>query len=703
MKCEILHESRGRMRVHLRCGGSMTLSEADAAEYWLRAVPGVTDVKVYDRTQDVVVFYAGTRAAVVSALARFSFAGAAELVPDHTSRALNREFEDKLVFTVARRVASKLFFPLPLRTAITLVKSVKYVKEGLKALLHGKLTVAVLDATAVSVSMLRGDFNTAGSVMVMLHLGEILEEWTHKKSVADLASAMSLNVDKVWLKTGETEVLVPIGEVQVGDCIVVRTGSMIPLDGTVVAGEATVNQASITGEPLPVAKRAGSYVYAGTVTEEGECVIRVDKALGGGRYDRIVHMIEESEKMKSATEDKASRLADRLVPYTLGGTALVWLTTRSITKALAVLMVDFSCALKLSMPIAVLSAMREGNNHKISVKGGRFMEAVANADTVVFDKTGTLTYAQPKVAQIVTFGGRKEEDMLRLAACLEEHYPHSMANAVVEEARNRGLSHEEYHSSVEYVVAHGISSAVNGRKVIIGSAHFVFEDEGCVIPAGEEEKYHALPARYSHLYLCISGELAAVICISDPLRREAKAAVAALHACGIQRVVMMTGDNRKTAEAVAAEVGVDDFRAEVLPEDKAEYIRRAKAEGHKVIMIGDGVNDSPALSEADVGIAINSGAAIAREIADVTISSEDLFELVTLRKLSEALMARIHENYRFIVGFNLMLIVLGVAGVIQPTLSALLHNASTLGISLKSMTDLLPEEEIGAEGAPALG
>ena len=468
-----------------------------------------------------------------------------------------------------------------------------------------------------------------------------------------------------------------------------RTGNLIPLDGTVLEGEMTVNQASITGESLPAPKRAGSYVYAGTVAEEGECVIRVEKAAGGGRYDRIVRMIEESEKLKSTTEDKASRLADRLVPYTLGGTGLVWLLTRNITKTLAVLMVDFSCALKLSMPIAVLSAMRESSLYHISVKGGRFLETVAKADTVVFDKTGTLTYATPKVAKIVTFDDYREEDMLRLAACLEEHYPHSMANAVVEEAKRRGLSHEEYHSSVQYVVAHGISSSVEGKKVIIGSAHFAFEDEKCVVPEGEQEKFDALSAEYSHLYLCISGRLAAVVCIFDPLRAEAKDAVDALHACGIRSVVMMTGDNRKTAEAVAQQVGVDEFHAEVLPEDKAEYIRRAKAEGHTVLMIGDGVNDSPALSEADAGIAINTGAAIAREIADITISSEDLFELVTLRRLSAALMTRIQKNYRFIVGFNLMLIVLGVTGVIQPTLSALLHNMSTLGISLKSMTNLL--------------
>ena len=563
----------------------------------------------------------------------------------------------------------------------------------MKALWHGKLTVSVLDAAAVTVSLIRGDFSTAGSVMFMLRIGEILEDWTHKKSVADLAGAMSLNVDKVWVKNDVNEELLPIGEVRENDLIIVRTGSLIPLDGKIAEGEATVNQSSMTGESLPVRKSVGSYVYAGTVVEEGECVIRVEKTSGGGRYDRIVKMIEDSEKLKSTAEDRASRLADKLVPYTLGGTALTYFLTRNLTKTLAVLMVDFSCALKLSIPIAVLSGMRECHKYRVSVKGGRFLEAVAKADTVVFDKTGTLTYAKPRVAEIVTFGGLAENDMLRLAACLEEHYPHSLANAVVEEAKSRSLNHEEYHSSVEYVVAHGISSMVENKKVVIGSSHFVFEDEGCTIPEGEEEKYHALSGEYSHLYLAISGVLAAVICISDPLRAEAKAAIKALHDCGIKRVVMMTGDNERTAAAVAAAVGVDEYHAEVLPEDKAAFIRKAKAEGHKVIMIGDGVNDSPALSEADAGIAIGTGAAIAKEIADITISSQNLFELVTLRKLSEALMARIDRNYRFIVGFNLGLIFCGVTGIMLPTTSALLHNMSTLAISLQSMTNLLPEEQ----------
>ena len=694
MKCTILHESPGRLRVHLQCP-AMTLHQADVLEYYLRAVDGVSDVKVYDRTRDAVILYTSGRGDVIAALASFSFpkAEGLALVPEHTPRALNREFEDKLAVTVMRRCVSKLFLPVPVTTALAVIRSIRYIKEGLKALWHGRLSVAVLDATAVTVSLLRGDFSTAGSVMFMLRLGEILEEWTHKKSVADLAGAMSLNVDKVWLRVNDTEVLVPVSDVQEGDCVVVRTGSMIPLDGKVVSGEAMVNQSSMTGESMPVPKRPGSPVYAGTVAEEGECVICVEKRSGGGRYDRIVRMIEESEKLKSTAEDKAARLADRLVPYTLGGTALTYLLTRNITKTLAVLMVDFSCALKLAIPIAVLSAMRESSGHHISVKGGRFLESVAKADTIVFDKTGTLTYAAPTVAQVVPFGGHREPDMLRLAACLEEHYPHSMANAVVEEARKRGLSHEEYHSQVQYVVAHGISSMVEGKKVLIGSAHFVFEDEGCRIPAGEEAAFAALPDAYSHLYLCIAGELAAVICIHDPLRREAQAAVAALHRCGFANVVMMTGDNRKTAEAVARQVGVDAVYAEVLPEDKAAFIRQEKAKGHTVIMVGDGVNDSPALSEADAGIAISTGAAIAREIADITIASEDLFELVTLRQLSEALMRRIHRNYRFIVGFNFSLIVLGVAGILPPTTSALLHNMSTLGISLKSMTDLLPDKQ----------
>ena len=641
MKCSILHESSGRMRVHLFCG-RMNLRQADVLEYYLKNVEGVSEAAVYDRTQDAIIRYKGNRGTVISALARFSFPVAEEmnLVPEHTSRALNREFEEKLVMTVCRRALVKTFLPMPVTAVIAVVKSWKYIREGLSALFHRKLTVAVLDATAVTVSVVRGDFNTAGSVMFMLRLGEILEEWTHKKSVADLAGAMSLQVENVWLQAGEAEVLTPVGQVQVGDKIVVRTGSLIPLDGKVVSGEAMVNQASMTGESQPVPKKPGSFVYAGTVAEEGTCVIQVEKALGSGRYDRIVKMIEDSEKLKSSAEASASHLADKLVPYTLGGTALTYLITRNVTKTLAVLMVDFSCALKLAMPIAVLSAMRESAQYHISVKGGRFMENMAKADTIVFDKTGTLTHATPQVAQIVPFGGHSASEMLRLAACLEEHYPHSIANAVVEEAKVRGLDHQEYHSQVQYIVAHGISSMVEGKKVIIGSAHFVFEDEQCVIPEGEQELYDSLDPQYSHLYL-------------------------------------------------AQAVGVDKFYAEVLPEDKAAFVRQARAEGHTVIMVGDGVNDSPALSEADVGIAISTGAAIAQEIADITVSSEDLRALVTLRQLSVALMARIHRNYRFIIGFNCGLIGLGLVGILPPTTSALLHNMSTLGISMKSMTNLL--------------
>ena len=696
MKFTILHESRGRLRIRLAVK-RLTLREADAVEGYLKGLDGIREVKVYDRTCDAVVCYDGGRGAIVALLAATPFESVLSFEPaaEQSTRQLNREFEDKLVGAVCRRFAFKLFLPLPVRAAITVCNAVRYIYAGLRALMKGKLSVAVLDATAVTVSVVRGDFNTASSVMFMLRLGEILEEWTRKKSVADLAGAMSLNIDKVWVVRDGTELLVPVSDVQAGEAVVVRTGNVVPLDGTVISGEVTVNQSSMTGESLPVVKKVGSYVYAGTVAEEGECTVRVDNTAGSGRYDRIVRMIEASEKLKSTTEDRAARLADRLVPYTLGGTLLTYLLTRNITKTLAVLMVDFSCALKLSMPITVLSAMRESSSRKISVKGGRFLEAVAKADTIVFDKTGTLTYATPKVARIVPFGGKDESEMLRLAACLEEHYPHSMANAVVAAAAERGLRHEEYHSQIEYVVAHGISSMVNGEKVVIGSAHFVFEDEKCVVPSGEQEKFDTLPAEYSHLYLCISGVLAAVICIYDPLRPEAADAIRALHELGFRNIVMMTGDNQRTAQSVAAQVGVDDYRAGVLPEDKAAFIRKAKAEGHTVMMIGDGVNDSPALSEADVGIAINTGAAIAKEIADITVASDDLFELVTLRRISTALMKRIHANYRFIVSFNTLLIGLGVTGLIPPTTSALLHNMSTLGISLKSMTNLLdtPKEE----------
>ena len=690
MKCKILHESAGRLRIHAE-QGRMTLRQADILEAYLRRVNGVTEVAVYDRTCDAVIHFHGAREAVVSALAAFSYEASAALAPEHSSRELNREYQDKLVFAVGRRMFNKLFLPLPLRTALTAVRSAKYIRAGLSCLLRRQLRVPVLDATAITVSVLRGDFETAGSVMFLLGVGDILDEWTHKKSVADLAGTMSLNIDKVWLETDAGSVFVPVGDVQPGDRITVRTGGMIPLDGKVVSGEAMVNQASITGEPLSVRRTAGGYVYAGTVVEEGECCICVEKGAGSGRYDRIVRMIEESEKLKSNTEDKASHLADSLVPYSLGATALIWLLTRNPQRALAVLMVDFSCALKLSMPIAVLSAMREASAYHLSVKGGRFLEAVSEADTVVFDKTGTLTRAQPKVAQIVTFGGREENEMLRLAACLEEHYPHSMAKAVTAEASRRGLRHEERHSRVEYLVAHGISSSVDGEKVVIGSHHFVFEDERCVIPAGDEAKFDALPEQYSHLYLAISGVLAAVICVEDPLRAEAREVIEGLRALGVSKLVMMTGDSDKTARAAAAAVGVDEYFSEVLPEDKANFIRAEHALGRKVIMLGDGVNDSPALSEADAGIAVSDGAAIAREVADITVGADDLYSLLILKRLSDALMARIHGNYRKIIGFNLMLIVLGVIGVLPPATSALLHNASTLAISLKSMTNLLEE------------
>lgn len=688
MKCKILHESKGRLRVHLM-QTRMTLAQADVLEYYMKTVDGVTDVQVYDRTGDAVIHYLCGRAAIINALSAFSYESSAVFAPEHTGRELNRAYEDKIVFTVLGRAVSRLFIPMPVRIAAAAFKSGGYLWKGIRALLRGRLEVAVLDATAITVSMLRGDYETASSIMFLLKLGGILEEWTHKKSVDDLARSMALNVEKVWLQVDGTEVMVPVTQIRVGDSVVIRTGNMIPLDGKVISGEAMINQASMTGESMPVRKTVGSYVYAGTAIEEGECVVCVDKVSGSGRYDRIVKMIEESEKLKSMTEDKASHLADRLVPYSLGGTVLVYLLTRNVTKALSVLMVDFSCALKLSMPITVLSAMRESGFYHISVKGGRFLEAVSEADTIVFDKTGTLTHAAPQVAQLVTFGGRDENEMLRLAACLEEHYPHSMANAVVQEATKRGLHHEERHSKVEYVVAHGISSLVENEKVIIGSYHFVFQDEGCRIPDEGRIRFDSLPDEYSHLYMAIGGELAAVICIDDPLREEASAVITSLRRLGLQKIVMMTGDNDRTAKVVAKAVGVDEYHAEVLPEDKAEFIRSEHEAGRKVIMIGDGVNDSPALSEADAGIAIADGAAIAREIADITISADDLFALVTLKALSDALMARIRGNYRFIIAFNGVLIALGVAGVLPPATSALLHNASTLGVSLHGMTNLL--------------
>ena len=692
MKCTVLHESKGRIRVRM-AQKHMSILQADILEVYLKRTDGVVDAKVYDLTCDAVIFYKkkSDRADIISALASFSYEKCKDLTVEHSSRALNREFSDKLFFTLVRRCVNKFVFPVWLRTVITLFRSVKYIKAGLKCLLKGKIQVPVLDMTAIVVSLIRGDFATAGSIMFLLGIGDILDEWTHKKSVADLAGAMSINVDRVWLEGEDGNTLVPVGDVKVGDRIVVHTGNMIPLDGKVVSGEALINQSSITGEPLPVRRSSGGYVYAGTVVEEGDCVIRVEKVTGDGRYDRIVHMIEDSEKLKSETEDHASHLADKLVPYSLGATALIWLLTRNVTKALAVLMVDFSCALKLSMPVTVLSAMREASAHKISVKGGKFLEAVSSAETVVFDKTGTLTKAEPKVAEIVCFGGSDEEEMLKLAACLEEHYPHSMAKAVVAEAASRGLNHEERHSKVEYIVAHGISSSVDGKKVIIGSQHFVFEDEKCVVPDGDLDKFNALKAEYSHLYLAVSGVLAAVICIEDPLRAEAKQIITELKKLGIKHIVMMTGDNEKTACSVARAVGIDEYYSEVLPEDKAAFVRSEHEKGHKVIMLGDGVNDSPALSQADVGIAISDGAAIAREVADIMIGSDDLYSLVTLKRLSDALMTRIHSNYRKIIGFNLMLIILGVAGILPPATSALLHNALTLEISVKGMTNLLKE------------
>lgn len=692
MKCRILHGSKGRLRVHLE-QKRMSLEQADMVEYYLKGIPCVSDVKVYDRTCDVVVFFSGDRQPVVDALAAFSYGKAVNLVPEHTGRALNREYEDKLANAIMKRLLRKVLIPAPIRRVNSVIRAIGHVRKGITCLIHGKIEVPVLDATAITVSMLRQDFNTASSIMFLLKIGEILEEWTHKKSVDDLARAMSLNIDSVWLKVGEQEVCVPIENVNVGDLVVVRTGSMIPLDGKVSEGEVMVNQASITGESLPVHKAVDSYVYAGTVVEEGECVVRVSKASGSGHYDRIVHMIEESEKLKSVAEGKAAHLADKLVPYSLGATALTYLITRNVTRAISILMVDFSCALKLAIPISVLSAMREGRNHQIAVKGGRFLEAVAEADTIVFDKTGTLTHACPTVAQVIPFGGQDAREMLRLAACLEEHYPHSIANAVVAEAKAQDLQHEERHSKVEYVVAHGISSIVEGQKAIIGSYHFVFQDESCVVPEGDEALFDSLPSQYSHLYLAIAGVLAAVICIEDPLRQEAADVVRSLHELGLKRVVMMTGDNEKTARSVAAAVGVDEYHAEVLPEDKANFIRQEHEAGRKVIMIGDGVNDSPALSEADAGISIASGAAIAREVADISLSAEDLYSLITLRKLAVGLMGRIQRDYRFIMSFNAMLILLGVAGILPPATSALLHNASTLAISLQSMTNLLAEDQ----------
>ncbi|RHO57048.1 heavy metal translocating P-type ATPase [Ruminococcaceae bacterium AM07-15] len=686
MNATILHESRGRIRFRLR-QKQMTLAQADLLEAWIQGKSWCRQVTVHECTCCVILYYDGTRQTVLNEIRHFSWQEAEQTtaLPAHSSRALNREFEEKLVAKVVCKAACTLFLPPPLRIARILWHMIPFVRRGLRCLLRRRVKVELLDALSISISAFRGDFDTAGTVMFLLEVGELLEEWTRKKSVADLARCMSLNVDRVWLRTAQGEVLVPVSQIQPGDAVVVRAGGIIPVDGLVLEGEVTVNQASLTGESIPVPKRPGGAVYAGTVVEEGECVLEVKQASGQSRYDQIVHMIEQSEQMKSEAESKAANLADKLVPYTFAGSLLSFALTRNVTRALSVLMVDFSCALKLAMPLAVLSAMREAGRAHITVKGGKFLEAVAAADTIVFDKTGTLTHACPRVAQVVSFGTKEEAEMLRLAACLEEHFPHSMANAVVEEAKRRGLRHDEYHSKVEYLVAHGIASTVDGERVLIGSAHFVFEDEGCVIPEGEQDRFDALPPEYSHLYLAVGGQLAAVICIADPLREEAEEVLSALRTLGITSTVMLTGDSYRTAAAIAAQVGVDDFRAGVLPADKAEYVARLRREGHTVLMVGDGINDSPALSEADAGIAISDGAAIAREIADITIAADSLWELVELRRIAMALMARIHSNYRFVIGFNGTLIALGVAGVLPPATSATLHNLSTLGVSLRSM------------------
>ena len=689
MRATIVHESRGRMRLRLR-QKKMTLRQADLLEAWLKGQPWAWDAVVHERTCCVILTYGGDRETVLSAIGSFTWAGAEETVtlPSHSTRALNREFQEKLVGKVLMKGVSTLFFPTPLRIARVVWHMIPFLSKGLRCLGRRRIKVELLDALSIGISAFRRDFGTAGTVMFLLEIGELLEDWTRKKSVADLAESLSLHVDRVWLKTPAGDVLTPIGQIRPGDQVVVRAGGVIPLDGVVAQGEATINQASLTGESVPVAKRPGSAVYAGTVVEEGECILDVKQASGQGRYDQIVEMIQRSEQMKSATEAKASNLADTLVPFTFAGSLLSFALTRNVTRALSVLMVDFSCALKLAMPLAVLSAMREAGREHITVKGGKFLEAVAKADTIVFDKTGTLTHACPRVAEVVPFNGKDEAEMLRLAACLEEHFPHSMANAVVEEARRRGLRHEERHATVEYLVAHGIASSVDGEQVRIGSAHFIFEDEQCVIPEDEQAKFDALSPAFSQLYLAIDGVLSAVICISDPLREEAKDVLSALRGLGVKNAVMLTGDSPRTAAAIAEQLGVDDFQAGVLPSDKADYVAALRREGHTVLMVGDGINDSPALSEADAGIAISDGAAIAREIADITIAADSLWELVRLRQLSMALLHRIQNNYRFVIGFNGALIGLGVAGVLPPATSAMLHNLSTLAVSLHSMSAL---------------
>ena len=689
MRATIEHESRGRMRLRLR-QKKMTLRQADLLEAWLKGQPWAREAVVHERTCCVILTYGGDRETVLSAIGSFTWAGAEETVtlPSHSTRALNREFQEKLVGKVLMKGVSTLFFPTPLRIARVVWHMIPFLSKGLRCLGRRRIKVELLDALSIGISVFRRDFGTAGTVMFLLEIGELLEDWTRKKSVADLAESLSLHVDRVWMKTSAGDVLTPIGQIRPGDQVVVRAGGVIPLDGVVAQGEATINQASLTGESVPVAKRPGSAVYAGTVVEEGECILDVKQASGQGRYDQIVEMIQRSEQMKSATEAKASNLADKLVPYTFAGSLLSLVLTRNVTRALSVLMVDFSCALKLAMPLAVLSAMREAGREHITVKGGKFLEAVAKADTIVFDKTGTLTHACPRVAEVVPFNGKDEAEMLRLAACLEEHFPHSMANAVVEEARRRGLNHEERHAKVEYLVAHGIASSVDGEQVRIGSAHFIFEDEKCVIPEGEQEKFDALPPEFSQLYLAIDGVLSAVLCISDPVREEAKDVLSALRGLGVKNAVMLTGDSPRTATAIAKELGVDDFRAGVLPADKADYVSALRREGHTVLMVGDGINDSPALSEADAGIAISDGAAIAREIADITIAADSLWKLVRLRQLAMALMNRIQNNYRFVIGFNGALIGLGIVGILPPATSAMLHNLSTLGVSLHSMSAL---------------
>ena len=692
MKATIVHESRGRLRLRLH-HRALTLRQADLLETWLKGQSWVREAAVHERTGCVILTYQGERAQVLSAIGGFTWAEAERVVtlPEHSTRALNRSFQEKLAGKVLGKAACTLFLPAPLRAAQVIRHMIPFLRKGLHCLRQRRIKVELLDALSIGISACRRDFGTAGAVMFLLELGELLEDWTRKKSVADLAESLSLHVDRVWLQTPAGEVLTPIAQVRPGDRVVIRAGGVIPVDGVLAEGEATVNQASLTGEPVPVPKRPGGAVYAGTVVEEGECVIEVRQASGQSRYDQIVTMIERSEQMKSAAEAKASGLADKLVPYTFAGSLLGFVLTRSLTRALSVLMVDFSCALKLAMPLAVLSAMREAGREHITVKGGKFLEAVAGADTIVFDKTGTLTHACPRVMQVVPFGGRDEAEMLRLAACLEEHFPHSMANAVVAEAKRRGLTHEEYHSKVEYLVAHGIASAVDGEQVRIGSAHFIFEDEGVQIPTEEQARFDALPPEYSQLYLAIDGELAAVLCISDPLREEAHSVLEALRGLGLHHTVMLTGDSPRTAAAIASQAGMDEFRAGVLPADKADYVAALRRQGHTVLMVGDGINDSPALSEADAGIAISDGAAIAREIADITIAADSLWELVRLRQLAMALMTRIHANYRFVIGFNGVLIALGIAGVLPPAASAMLHNLSTLGVSLHSMC-ALPEK-----------